>query len=147
MQHGNLPPITADDIDIWIRTGIGEARSERHLGKCAVMWVVLNRFRKQSWWGKTIKDVCLFPWQFSCWNENDPNRKLIDEDRIKESPSYATFKSIVDGILIGNVPDLTLGSCHFHTRHIQTPKAWYIDGKKPEPIGLIDNHFFFKDIP
>ncbi len=51
----------------------GEARGEPIQGKLAVAHVVLNRVKAQSYYGKTIRDVILKPWQFSCFNENDPN--------------------------------------------------------------------------
>lgn len=137
--------ITADDIDYWVRTGIGEARSEHHLGRVAVMCVILNRVKKKSWWGRTIKDVCLYPWQFSCWNENDPNREYIIKVD-KDSAIYAIFADIVQGILEGNIPDITLGATHYHNRHIKTPTSWYKNGVKPQTIGRIDNHWFFVGI-
>lgn len=137
--------ITAEDIDIWIRTGVGEARSEHHLGRVAVMNVILNRVKKKSWWGDSITTVCLYPWQFSCWNENDPNREYISK-LDKNSSIYQQFASIVQGILEGFVPDITLGATHFHARTIPTPLSWYKNGVKPEPIGRIDNHWFFVGI-
>ena len=54
-----------------------EARGEPEDGKRAVAHVVLNRFRKQSWMGGTVRDVILKPWQFSCFNSGDPNREKM----------------------------------------------------------------------
>lgn len=65
--------LTAGDIDILARTIYGEARGEPWEGKIAVAWVVRNRAERGGWWGDTIREVCLKPWQFSCWNETDPN--------------------------------------------------------------------------
>lgn len=71
------------DTDILARTIYGEARGESISGQEAIASVILNRVafakrRGRYWWGNTIAGVCLAPWQFSCWNENDPNRKIIE---------------------------------------------------------------------
>jgi len=80
--HPRLPtPPTDQEIDVMARTLWGEARGEPYTGIVAVAWVILNRARadvggdgKPDWWGEGILGVCCKPWQFSCWNENDPNR-------------------------------------------------------------------------
>ena len=69
-------------IETLARTIYGEARGELVRGKEAVAAVVMNRVRRAMerggyWWGSTAEEVCLRPWQFSCWNENDPNREKI----------------------------------------------------------------------
>ena len=71
------------DTDILARTIYGEARGESISGQEAIASVILNRVafakrRGRYWWGNTIAGVCLAPWQFSCWNENDLNRKIIE---------------------------------------------------------------------
>ncbi len=48
-----------------------EARSEGYDGLIAVGSVILNRAKQR---GLSIKQVCLQPFQFSCFNENDPQR-------------------------------------------------------------------------
>ena len=67
----------SENLEYMARTIWGEARGEDEQGKIAVGHVIKNRRDKQTWMGKTIKDVCLKKWQFSCWNENDPNREKI----------------------------------------------------------------------
>jgi spore germination cell wall hydrolase CwlJ-like protein len=72
--------IVSDDtiaaLNIWM-----EARSESFEGKVAVAEVMRNRL-KNGWWGKTITEVILAPYQFSGWNTNDRNRikaMLLDD--------------------------------------------------------------------
>ncbi|MBC8157732.1 MAG: cell wall hydrolase, partial [Alphaproteobacteria bacterium] len=67
-----------DELDIMARTVWGEARGEDEIGKIAVAHVIKNRAKHPKWWGKTIMEVCLKPWQFSCWNKKDPNREKMD---------------------------------------------------------------------
>ena len=64
------------DRDILARTLWGEARGEGFDGQIAVAWTIRNRVfdgKAKSWWGEGYAEVCLKPWQFSCWNQNDPN--------------------------------------------------------------------------
>ena len=70
------------ETDILARTIYGEARGESISGMEAVASVVLNRVafanrRGRFWWGNSIAEVCRAPKQFSCWNRNDPNYRLI----------------------------------------------------------------------
>ena len=79
---GEAKPMNRD-TDILARTIYGEARGESISGQEAIASVILNRVafakrRGRYWWGNTIAGVCLAPWQFSCWNENDLNRKIIE---------------------------------------------------------------------
>ncbi|MBI5120055.1 MAG: cell wall hydrolase [Rhodospirillales bacterium] len=73
-----------DPVDILARTLWGEARGESKAGREAVARVVLNRVAHarakggRFWWGGDIFSVCLKPWQFSCWNANDPNRAKLE---------------------------------------------------------------------
>ncbi len=62
----------ADD-GILARTAWGENRGGGIDGMTSVINVIMNRAHKPSWWGKTPREVCLKPWQFDCWNENDSN--------------------------------------------------------------------------
>ena len=58
------------------KTIYGEARGESIETMFAVGWVIRNRLQSGRH-GKTYKDVVLQPKQFSCWNKNDPNYKVI----------------------------------------------------------------------
>ena len=55
----------------------GEARNQGLDGMLAVASVIMNRVKKQGWMGKTIKEVILKEAQFSCFDEDDPNRSVL----------------------------------------------------------------------
>lgn len=57
-------------------TVLGEARNQPYAGKCAVAHVVRNRMDAK---GLSVADVVLSPWQFSCWNPEDPNKLFLTE--------------------------------------------------------------------
>lgn len=59
------------------KTIYGEARGESIETMFAVGWVIRNRLQVRRH-GNTYKDVVLQPKQFSCWNEGDPNYKVME---------------------------------------------------------------------
>ena len=67
-----------EDIDIMAKTMWGESRNQDTSGQIAVAYVIKNRAEARRWYGNTPKEVCLKDWQFSCWNEGDPNRNKME---------------------------------------------------------------------
>ena len=132
------------EIDTMARTIWGEARGEGLNGMTGVGLVILNRVKKSKklggfWWGNDIVAVCKKPYQFSCWNENDPNyQKLLSIDTTDES--FATAKRISARLIrIENHDDITDGANHYHTVNI-SPK-WSIG---ESPVAVIGNHVFYR---
>lgn len=66
-----------DDKQLTALTIYGEARGETKAGKIAVCSVILERVDHRNWDGKTIQEVCLWPYQFSCFLPDDPNFKAL----------------------------------------------------------------------
>lgn len=127
-------------LDVLARTLWGEARGEGEQGMQAVACVVLNRAAKKGWMGKTVAEVCLKPWQFSCWNADDPNREKL----LKVGPADPQFKialQVATDALAGRLKDYTFGSTHYHTTVI-SPK-W---AKGKTPVVVIGNHAFYNDV-
>lgn len=85
------------DLEILTLTLIGESRGELIEGIVAVGCVIRNRVLSQK---KSYADICLAPKQFSCWNENDPNRVLLEE--------------LAEGMILGvDLPELVYIQCHY----------------------------------
>ena len=106
------------DLATLARTLWGEARGEPDDGVAAVAWVIRNRASRAGFAGGmagrpgAIDRVCRAPWQFSCWNEGDPNRALMQaltDDRC------ARERAIALAVLEGNLVDPTQGADHYHT--------------------------------
>ena len=128
------------DIDAMARTIWGEARGETEDGRLAVGHVIKNRADRGGWWGNTIYEVCHKPWQFSCWNDNDPNRyKMLRLDADNEMFVECIWTAL--SVVLGKHPDNTSGSCHYHVVGL-TPD--WSEGKTS--IGRIGHHEFFNDI-
>ncbi|WP_142850946.1 cell wall hydrolase [Telmatospirillum sp. J64-1] len=141
---------SAADLDILARTLYGEARGEGLNGMTAVAHVILNRAKRRKWYGRcaglpdhSISAVCRCPWQFSCWNPDDPNRaKLLAADL--SDPAYRWAMLVACAVVNGaaGFGDATQGADHYHSRSVSP--AWAA-GRKP--VVSIGGHLFYNDIP
>lgn len=149
----NLPDNPAADrqardeaaVDVLARTVYGEARGESVRGKEAVAAVIVNRMRRARarggyWWGATIAEVCRRPFQFSCWNDDDPNRAVI----AAVEPGNKTFEAclrIARRAVAGTLDDPTQGSTHYHAKEVHPPWAY-----RRSPVAAIGSHLFYNDV-
>jgi spore germination cell wall hydrolase CwlJ-like protein len=78
----NVPLKDQDPVVLLALTVLGEARNQPYQGKVAVAQVVRNRMDAK---GHTVAEVVLWPWQFSCWNAEDPNRTFLEEVVAKQA--------------------------------------------------------------
>ncbi|MDV7341732.1 cell wall hydrolase [Terasakiella sp. A23] len=135
-----------DAIDTLARTLYGEARGEKVRGLEAVAAVIINRVEKAIqrggyWWGADVENVCLRPWQFSCWNVNDPNReKILTIDG--KNKIFATCCRIARRAVFGALKDPTKGATHYHRTGLLP--AW---ARNQIPCAEVGHHVFYKDIP
>jgi N-acetylmuramoyl-L-alanine amidase len=137
------------DKQILAVTGYGEARGEPIEGIVGVMSVIKNRVREGRF-GKGYSGVCLKPKQFSCWNEDDPNRPLLlsaAESLISGSqvlPRALELCLLIAGGMVREIiSDNTKGSNHYLTRKLynDAPPSW---AKGKTPKALIGNHIFLQ---
>lgn len=138
---------TGHDIDTLARTIFGEARGESWEGKVAVGWSIRNRAEfdlhddgKPDWWGEEIAGVALRPWQYSSWNQNDPNRAKM----LAATPADPVFRECLAAaawVLGDKSADPTRGSANYQV--IGTNAAW---SRNHVPVVTIGHHEFFNDI-
>jgi N-acetylmuramoyl-L-alanine amidase len=127
------------DIDVTARTLYGETRGQPLEGIVAVANVVMNRARRGAY-GATPAEVCLRPWQFSCWNARDPNRAIIE--RVQPGTFVFDVCRLVASLVIrGLLHDPTGGATHYHTKGVAPD---WSRGKTPSAV--IGDHLFFTDI-
>lgn len=137
--------VSSFDLDVLARTIYGEARGEYNHPRggissyIAVANVVMNRVKKNTWFGNTIRDVCLKPYQFSCWNNNDPNYKIIKKSHLSDG-FFHICRNVANNVSNGIWPDLTSGCDHYYCIKMEKPPKWSL-GKKP--VIEIGNHRFF----
>lgn len=127
------------EIDLLARTIWGEARGEGYTGMKAVANVIMNRVQKGSWYGKTVQEVVLKPYQFSTWNANDVNRnKAANVD--ETDTSFWTAKKIASLAYNGQIDDITGGAINYHS--VGVNPYWASEMEKTVQIG---NHIFYKE--
>ena len=133
--------------DILARTLWGEARGESLAGQIAVAWTIRNRVfdgKAKSWWGEGYDGVCLKPWQFSCWNKNDPNYAYLSGVKPIPGAQYVQALNAADQVMAGIVPDPTGGATHYYATTMPKPPTWTKGAKQTLKLG---QHVFFKDVP
>lgn len=126
-------------MQIGVRTLWQEARGEPLIGKRAVAHVLANRL-KSGKWGKTIAEVCLYPFAFSGWNPRDPNRleaaRLSDDD-----PAFVSLAQVLAAALDGSDVDPTDGALSYYAPGAIAEPEW---AKAMKPCGQFGSQLFFK---
>lgn len=133
------------EIAIVAATLWGEARGQGKEGMRAVAWVVANRLRRKYQGKSSCAAVCQAPFQFSCWNANDPN--LPRMRRIAAAPdapyleACAIARELVTSGLQGKDP--TNGATHYYARSLRPPAYW---ARGKSPCAEIGAHLFYNNI-
>jgi N-acetylmuramoyl-L-alanine amidase len=131
-----------DEKEVIARTVWGEVRGQSPRSWAAVAHVIRNRVIQpgHKWWGDTFRNVCLKPYQFSCWLTSDPNYRQIVELPADDA-LLSKIRLIVDGVLLGTVPDPTGGATMYYNPAIvlRAPK-WAVANK---PCAVIDGQAFY----
>jgi spore germination cell wall hydrolase CwlJ-like protein len=130
-------------IDIMARTIWGEARGEGRAGMEAVAAVIMNRVKYPRWWGTDVASVCTKPYQFSCWNSDDPNRPKILAVTGKD-PAFVTALEVAQNAVDGKLPDPTGGADSYYSIFTHPP-VWAEHAVHTCTIG---HHAFYRtEIP
>jgi len=125
-----MEPLSSE-LDVMARTICGEARG---VGKQTitpiddmeamifVAGVIVERAKQGKWWGKTVKEVCLRPKQFSCWNNDDPNKPLIEALTLKDQVLREAYM-IAYGVACGLIDyeQVTKGATSYYSKAIDPP--------------------------
>lgn len=135
--------------DVLARTMWGEARGGGAAEMMNVGCVIMNRVAHGGWWGDSVIKCCLKPWQFSCWNGNDPNRAKL----LTVADTDPQFKIALDiaAKLIAGTADTTNGADSYVTLklfHKPPPRA---DGKPNwwenlTPVALSDLQAYYQTV-
>ena len=126
-----------NEIDLLARTIWGEARGEGTQGMHAVANVIMNRVKKGGWYGATVQDVVLKPYQFSVWNKGDPNREKALEVTTADS-QFWTAKKLASLAYNGQLDDITGGAVNYHAKYVSP--SWAKSMTKTATIG---QHIFY----
>ena len=152
-----------DDLDILSRTVYGEARGESDLGKLAVAYVACNRAeiaaRHVAAHGKphplygdgSVASACqvhhtmhrpdgrdVEVYQFSCWNEHDPNRVIILSLDLTSEEAQPCVR-MAKAALQKTAPDPSNQATHYHTAN--TAPYWAVG---ETPCAEVGDHVFYR---
>lgn len=140
------PAWTGDFYDdseeiILARLIFGEARGQSEEAKIWAASTVLNRIK--GWWPDTIHEVILQDQQYRSFNQDDPNRSIVENPLhdLTQKQSWLDSYRVAEGILNGNI-SVPSETTHFHdTRQSQEDFMRLIpDGKFLKKIG---NLYFY----
>ncbi|MCB1502348.1 MAG: cell wall hydrolase [Bauldia sp.] len=141
------PPEAPTNVDSEIltlaRTLYGEARGEPREGIEAVANVILNRVLSNRY-PNTIAKVCLQRLQFSCWNDNDPNKKIISKLMPGDNPVFDMVLAIATRAVLGGLPALVVGALHYHAKQVKP--NWVKNSPGATLIATIGSHLFWSGI-
>ena len=136
------------EAQIMALTIYGEARGESYDGKVAVGSVILERVDHREWDGDTIHEVCLMPYQFSCYLPGDPNfhaLKLIAENwpsKFMRSQVLQECYQVADGLIHGDIPRTpeiaAAHCCQYKT--VSCKASW---AKNMRLVATINHHQFY----
>jgi spore germination cell wall hydrolase CwlJ-like protein len=120
----------------------GEARGEGELGKIAVGCVIRNRVNLSK--SKSYYKIILKPVQFSCFNSDDENLKILLEYAATDNIHDIYFDKcmkVAELILSSKIGDITGGATNYFNPKRANP-YWAKKMKKTVSIG---KHDFYKD--
>jgi spore germination cell wall hydrolase CwlJ-like protein len=143
------PEPALDEIDVvdahWMAlTMWGEGRGEGEAGMRAIGHVIRNRWQAKRH-GAYVTDTVSAAWQFSAWNQGDPNRaRMLDIDGLRfgsrDHQLWLTAKRLATDILAGRSADPTGGALFYHTTGVQP--AW---SRGVMPVAQVGSHLFFTE--
>lgn len=118
-----------------------EARGESYQGKLGVGWSIRNRvMTPKAWWGNDYEDVILKPWQYSSFNQNDPNSGKFPGNP-KTDTAWSECMAVAETVYTEAAPDPTNGATHYHVASMDPKPTWALTAQFKVQLG---NHLFYK---
>ena len=132
------------EIELLARLLWGEARNQPLHGILAIAHVVLNRLKDdKKRHGYTWHGVILKKWQFSCFNDNDPNLNKLLKDNPGEH--FEACSTIAELCYKNFTIDPTKGATHYFNPKVVIPK-WIENTDKVIFCCEIGDHKFYKEL-
>ena len=124
--------LTREDKVVAI-TILAEARGEGNKGMYAVAAVIAQRAFERK---RTPEQVCLKPYQFSCWN----GKQLKDLEHLLKTPQ-AKYALLLAKTIKHLSREYVGYANHYHATWMKKKPYWAKDKK---PVKVIGNHAFYK---
>lgn len=121
-----LTPTQAGALTVY-----GEARNQSVSGMQGVLSVIRNRVESGRW-GRSWQSVVFAPYQFSCWNDADPNatllldlgERLIANGPRAVNPVLDVCLFVAERMVNGDYPDNTHASTHYFAPAVVNTPSW-----------------------
>lgn len=101
----------------------GEIRGGTLEQKQNIVQVILNRHNTGS--HPSIKDTCLAPLQFSCWNKDDVNYPQILAADTQDPEVWQACLDVATAALNGQNPDRTQGARNYYAVSSRANPPWW----------------------
>ena len=135
------------DLQVTFGTAWGEARGEPLLGQQGVVSTIVNRAEyarlndRPQFGSGTLRSACLAPWQYSCWNEGNPNRaKILALDPNALDPLTVQIMEVAQQAATDTLIDPTGGAFFYKVTTLPWPDEW---GPEVAPLVVIGRQSFY----
>jgi spore germination cell wall hydrolase CwlJ-like protein len=124
-------------------TILGEAEGEPWAGKMMVTETFVNRATES---GNSLKYECLKSGQYSCWNGEERQRKLINRaaelERIN-SQAWKDCKELAKSVCQPGYKTTTRATHYYAPARLKTPPKW---ANKMKLVAVVAGHKFFCEV-
>ena len=127
--------------EIMALTLYGETGQDSLSVQEALACLIMNRVKyahthRQTWWGKTPEQVCLCPFQFSCWQKQEQWLPNAQTERV-----YQMCLRTASRALKGFLPDATHGATLYHDKNEDATWALHL-----APVAQVGRFLFYKEL-
>jgi spore germination cell wall hydrolase CwlJ-like protein len=137
------------DVQLLAKMLWGETRNCAEKERIAVGFTAPNRTEIGGWYGNTLRAAILKSKQYSCFNDGDPNKKLLENPARHDARAWEDCQAIAYLILTNQAADGARAT-HYFRPEVCSPK-WRNDagleyiGKIQTERGL-SRHVFMRDV-
>ena len=124
------------DISIIAATLVQECGGEPYAGQMMVAQTLKNRSIQR---GKSIREVCLEPHQYSCWNNK--GEMWLRFQTIRKHPAWETCRKLAEEISEPGYEPVSPASHYYAWKKIKPPK-W---AKSMELVAIVGGHRFYRE--
>lgn len=137
------------NLDLVAAVVKAEARGESSTGQTAVISVIMTRAQRSPFynWSSDPNEVVKQPWQFSCLNEKDPNKKLIDVWLSNPRLYLDQELYLINEYRSGRAPNPVPGADHYLNPKTADKDALKLFERKFHKVADIGNHRFYEAYP
>lgn len=129
--------VELSDLDLFALLIAGESANQELRGQVAVACTVTERLsRRRAYYGLTLRNVILMPWQYSCFNSPAHWRKFL--------PALPAFRPLAELAMFELLRSPVSGATHYHHADLTPRPAWTLPGHATY-LGQLGDHLFYRE--